>query len=331
MGVRTDRLWLVNVKGAALESREKVLMNRKRLESGNYTLLVLKEGLNAAFKLMIGNTKIIYINISGNQLALNYLIEFMREIFTKQKDENIYFNPEKYYSEISFPNLGAGKVILHNATITASNIILIPSNSLRPYIFFDQLGADNIRYMVITSSPERSLKLFSDFAEVESGLGFYAVVEVNKLHVEGARFLVRFINGSSLELEGNMTLDGRFLVFARRPVFTAERATVEGVVGQSLLYPYMARDLQVHGNATLRFLVGDPSLLYFKVDALRAKVVFEPPLDVYSEWEAVPLLLKHLPLSFAFTVLVLSCGKFWRSPVLRVRNLQPCSAVRVRD
>jgi len=323
MGVRADRLWLVKVKGIVLEARERRFIDKKRLEAGNYTLLALKEGLNTTFEVMLGNTRINYIKFARNESALSYSIKFISEILAKRREKNVYFNSGKYYSEISYSNLASSKVILHNLTIISPSVIIIPSSLLKLYMPFDQLVIRDISYVVIMGSPGIPFRLFSDFAMLESGLGFYTVAEMSKLHVVSARVFIHFSNGSSLQLEGNMTLEGRFLALARRPVFTAEQIVVKKVIGQSLLYPYIARDLQVHGNVTLRFLVGDSSLLYFKVDALRAKVVFEPPLDVYSEWEAVPLLLKHLPLSFAFTVLVLSCGKFWRSRVLRVRDLQP--------
>jgi len=106
-----------------------------------------------------------------------------------------------------------------------------------------------------------------------------------------------------------MTLGGRFLVLARRPIFTAEKSVVKGVVGQSLLYPYVARDLLLRGKTSFKFLVGDSSLLYFVVDATKAKVSFEPPLNIYSEWESVPLVLKHLPLSLMLTVFILYSGQ----------------------
>jgi hypothetical protein len=104
-----------------------------------------------------------------------------------------------------------------------------------------------------------------------------------------------------------MTLEGKLLVLVRRPVFTAEQTAAKGVAGQSLLYPYVARDLLTRGNVTFKFLVGDSSLLYFAVDATRAKVSFEQPLNVYSEWESVPLFWRHLPSSLVLTVLAL-CG-----------------------
>jgi hypothetical protein len=159
----------------------------------------------------------------------------------------------------------------------SSSAILIPLDSLKLYALSDQLVARDIRYVVIIGSPEIPFKLFSDFAVLESGIGFYAIAEMSKLHVAGARVFIYFSNGSTLHLEGNTTLEGKFLVLARRPVFTAERTVAKGVVGQSLLYPYVTLELLVRGNASFKFLVGDSSLLYFVVDATRAKVSFEPP------------------------------------------------------
>jgi hypothetical protein len=309
MGVRTDRLWLVKVKGAAFESREKALMDRKRLESGNYTLLALKKGLNTTFNLILGNSSINYINYSGNQSLLRYSIEFVREILTKQEDKNIYFNLENYHNEISYANIGASKVILNNVSVASPSIILIPSDPPRPCISFDRLGANNNQYIVIMSSPESPLKIFSEFIALKFGLGFYTVAEMNKLHVVGDKFFLYFSNGSSLQLGGNITLEGRFFALARRPVFIAEQAVVKQVIGQSLLYPYVTRDLLIRGRATFRFVTGDSSLQYFIVDITKAKVSFEQPLDIYSEWESAPLFWKHLPLSIALTALVLCSVK----------------------
>jgi len=305
MGVRADRLWLVKVKGAVLEARGRRFIDKKRLEAGNYTLLALKEGLNMTFEVMLGNTRINYIKFARKASVLSYSIEFISEILAKCGERNVYFNSEKYYSEVSYSNLAVSKVILYNLTIISPSVILIPSGSLKLYMPFDQLAARDISYVVVMGSSEMPFKLFSDFAVLESGLGFYAVAEMSKLHVVGARVFIYFSNGSSLHLEGNMTLEGKFLVLARRPVFTAERTMAKGVVGQSLLYPYVTLDLLVHGDASFKFLVGDSSLLYFVADATRAKVSFEPPLNIYSEWESVPLLLKHLPLSLVLTVFIL--------------------------
>jgi len=103
----------------------------------------------------------------------------------------------------------------------------------------------------------------------------------------------------------------------------AEWTAVKGVVGQSLLYPYVARDLLVRGNVTFKFLVGDSSSLYFVVDAVKAKVFFETPFDVYSEWESMPLLLKSLPLSVALTALMLNGGKL--SKFLKMARNNECA------
>jgi hypothetical protein len=305
MGVRADRLWLVKVKGIVLEARERRFIDKKRLEAGNYTLLALKEGLNMTFEVMLGNTSINYIKFTRNESALSYSIKFISEILAKRGEKNVYFNPGKYYSEISYSNLASSKVVLCNLTIISPSVILIPSSLLKLYMPFDKLVVRDISYVVVMGSPGIPFRLFSDFAVLESGLGFYAIAEMSKLHVVSARVFIYFSNGSSLQLEGNMTLEGRFLALARRPVLTADQAAVKGVVGQSLLYPYMARDLFVRGNTTFMFLVGDSSLLYFAVNADRSKVSFISPLDIYSEWESVPLLVKHLPLSIVLTVLTI--------------------------
>ncbi|MCC6004887.1 MAG: hypothetical protein LM590_11160, partial [Thermofilum sp.] len=309
MGVRADRLWLVKVKGIVLEARERSFIDKKRLEAGNYTLLALKEGLNTTFEVMLGNTSIYYIRFARNESALSYSKKFISEIFAKRGEKNVYFNSRKYYSEISYSNLASSKVVLYNLTIISSSVIIIPSSLLKFYMPFGQLVVRDISYVVVMGSPGMPFRMFSDFAVLESGLGFYADAEMSKLHVVGARVFIHFSNGSSLQLEGNMTLEGRFLALARRPVLTADRAAVKGVVGQSLLYPYVARDLLVCGNVTFKFFVGDSSLLYFVIDAAKDKVFFETPLDVYSEWESTPLLLKYLPVSVALTAFMLSGGK----------------------
>jgi hypothetical protein len=89
---------------------------------------------------------------------------------------------------------------LYNLTVISPSVILIPSSSLKLYTPFDKLAVRDISYMVIMGSPEIPFKLFSDFAVLESGLGFYAVAEMSRLHVVGARFLIYFSNGSSLHL-----------------------------------------------------------------------------------------------------------------------------------
>jgi hypothetical protein len=313
IGVKTDRLWSVEVKDMTLEASEVSFLEKKRLETGNYTVLALKKGSNETLETMLGNTRIYYIEFSRDYSAYRYLPNFIREILVTQEEKYADFIPEKYHSEIAYSNLAASKVILYNLTMVSPSIILVPSDSLLQYLSYNQLGAKDINYVVLTGSPNTSLKLFSDFATLKSGIGFYAVVEISNPHIQGEKIFLHFCNGSSMQLEGNLRLMGSFLVLVRRPVFTANQATIKGVVAQSLLYPYVSRDIQVRGSATFNFLVGDSSLMYFVVDAARAKFSFEQPLDFYSEWESVPLLLKHLPLSLALTVLVLGMERLPKS------------------
>jgi hypothetical protein len=303
MGVRADRLWLVNVKSVVLEARERSFVDKKRLEAGNYTLLALKDGLNTTFEIMLGNSRINYLKFARNESTLNYSLKFIREILAKHGEKNARFNSENYYSEISYSNLAASKVTFNNLIMKSSSAILIPKDSLKLYALSDRLDAHDIRYIEIVGSPEIPFKLFSDSAVLEFGIGFYAIAEISNLQVVDARVFIHISNGSSLQLEGNMTLNGRFLVLVRRSTITAKQSVAKGVVGQSLLYPYIARDLLVRGNTTFLFLFGDSSLLYFAVNADRSKVSFIPPLDIYSEWESVPLLVKHLPLCVVLTVL----------------------------
>jgi hypothetical protein len=304
IGLRTDRFWLVNVKNVLLEAKVSSHMDEKKLEAGNYILLVLKKELDMPFKNSFGNTRIFYMNIGEISSDLRQAIEFIREILSKQTNEDFFFNREQYFRKVSYSNLATNRVIFYNVTITSSYFLIIPQGMLKIGNSSD-LEVIDTRYIVVSSLSEKQLNLFSDFAIVKSGLGFYVTAEMKRLHVPRAKAFLYLNNGSILELKGDLKLEGEFAVIARKPLFIAEQAKVNGVVGQSLLYPYVARDLLVRRNTTFLFLVGDSSLLYFAVNADRSKVSFISPLDIYSEWESVPLLVKHLPLSIVLTVLTI--------------------------
>jgi hypothetical protein len=165
------------------------------------------------------------------------------------------------------------------------------------------------KYLIIESSLDDFLKAFYERAYVKGGIGFYAKLEADRMYVPNARVRVYFNDGAIRELEGDLLFVGRFLVLARRPIFTAQHSVIRGVFGQSLLYPYLARDLVVIGNATLIFVRGDSSFLSFFVDARNSKIVFEPQLNIYSEWESVPLVLKYsylgMPIACIFALVML--------------------------
>jgi hypothetical protein len=303
IGVRIDRFWEVNVKNALLKIQEPVYMNKKLLKEGNYTLLVLKRELNMPFESSLGKSRIIYINMQENLSDLSQIGEFIHKVLTDQQDKYLYFNIDQYMRNALIPNLATNNIIFYNVSMTSSNLLIIPQGVLRINNSFN-FEVTNTSYVTVSSLSERQLNAFTDFAKVKSGIGYYVTIEVKRLQVANAKAFL-FNNGSMLELKGNLTLEGEFAVIAKRPLFIAEQAKVNGVVGQSLLYPYIARDLLVRGNTTLMFLVGDSSLLYFAVNADRSKVSFIPPLDIYSERESVPLLVKHLPLSVVLTVLII--------------------------
>jgi hypothetical protein len=304
IGLRTDRFWLVNVKNVLFEVRESSYIDKKKLEAGNYILFILKRELDMPFEISLGNTSIFYINTGQNRSDLRRSIGFIREVLSMQTNEDFYFNREQYFKKVSYANLATNRVIFYNVTTTASHFLIIPQGVLRigNSSNFEDTDA---RYMVVSSLSGKQLNLFSDFAVVKSGIGYYVTAEMKRLHVLDAKAFLYLKNGSVLELKGDLKLEGDFTVISKRPLFMAEQAKVNGVVGQSLLYPYVARDLLVRGNTTFIFLVGDSSLLYFVVNAGRSKVSFIPPLDIYSEWESVPLLVKHLPLSVILTVLTI--------------------------
>ena len=173
----------------------------------------------------------------------------------------------------------------------------------------EPLDISSSRYLII-GNPSGELKALSNRAIVSGGMGFYAKMESNMLLIPNPKMLIFLDNGTVIEPKGDLILEGRFLVFARRPTFVARQALARGVMAQSLLYPYVARDLVLRGNATFRFVVGDDNLLYFIVDPKDSSVSFETPLDIYSERESAPLVLKHLPWSASLSVLLL-CKSSW--------------------
>jgi hypothetical protein len=70
-----------------LEARERRFIDKKHLEAGNYTLLALKEGLNATSKIVLGNTSINYIEFARNESFLNYSIKFISGILAKHGEK----------------------------------------------------------------------------------------------------------------------------------------------------------------------------------------------------------------------------------------------------
>jgi hypothetical protein len=277
IGVRVDRFWAVKVKEVFLAARTRSYLHLERLKAENHTLIVLQHK-NDDSKIKYGKSIIVYA----------------KEI---SEGKNIYINttfvPEEYYSEINNANLGASNIDFYNLSIIASNFLVIPFDSLRIYEPNKIHNVVSAKYLIIESSLDNLLKAFCEHAYVKGGMGFYAKLEADKIYVPNARARVCFNDGAIRELEGDLLFEGRFLVLARRPIFTAQRSVIKGVYWQVLLYPYLIRDLVVIGNTTFRFVCGDSSFSSFFVDALSSKIVFEPQLDIYSEWESVPLMLKY--------------------------------------
>lgn len=209
---------------------------------------------------------------------------------------------ERYYSEINYANLVASNITFYNLSLTASNLLVIPLDSLRVYQHNKIQNLTSVRYLIIESPSEKVLNAFYVQANVKGGIGFYAKLEADRMYVPNGNVSVYFDDGVISELKGDLLFEGKFLVLARRPIFTAQRSVIRGVFGQSLLYPYLARDLIVIGNATFRFVRGDDSFLYFFVDASNSKIMFDPSLNIYSEWESVPLVLKY-----SYWIIVIIC------------------------
>jgi hypothetical protein len=292
IGVRVDRFWAVKVKEVFLAARTRSYLNLERLKAENHTLIVLLRK-NDVSKIKYGKSIII----------------FTKEISGENININTTFVPEKYYSEINYANLGASNIAFYNLSMIAPNLLMIPFDSLRIYEPNEIHNVSSAKYLIIESSLDNFLKAFCEHAYVKGGVGFYAKLEADKMYVLNARVRVYFNDGAIRELEGDLLFEGRFLVLARRPIFTAQRSVIKGVFGQSLLYPYLARDLVVIGNATFSFILGDSSLLSFFVNTRNCKIVFEPQLNIYSEWESAPLVLKYsywsMPIACIFALVTL--------------------------
>ncbi|WP_148682152.1 hypothetical protein [Thermofilum adornatum] len=288
IGVRVDRFWAVKVKEMFITTRIRNYLNLERLKAENRTLIVFqrKPVTNETGEIRYGENLTIY----GEQILDN------------KTHINSTFIPERYYSEINYANLVASNITFYNLSLTASNLLVIPLDSLRVYQHNKIQNLTSVRYLIIESPSEKVLNAFYVQANVKGGIGFYAKLEADRMYVPNGNVSVYFDDGVISELKGDLLFEGKFLVLARRPIFTAQRSVIRGVFGQSLLYPYLARDLIVIGNATFRFVRGDDSFLYFFVDASNSKIMFDPSLNIYSEWESVPLVLKY-----SYWIIVIIC------------------------
>jgi len=289
IGVRADRFWAVKVKEVSLTACTCSYLHLERLKAENHTLIALQHRNN--------DSKIIY----GKSIII-----YAREI---SKGENMNINsifiPGRYYSEINYVNLGASNITFYNLSVIAQNLIVIPLDLLKIYESSKIHNTTFIaaKYLIIESSLNNFVKAFYEHANVRDSIGFYVKLEADKMYVPNVRVRVYFDNGAIRELEGDLFFEGRFLVLARRPIFTAQSSVIKGVIVQSLLYPYLVRDLVSVGNLTLIFARGDSFVLYFFVDAKNSKIVFVPPLNIYSEWESMTLVLKYL---------------FWYTPIVGI-------------
>jgi hypothetical protein len=301
IGVRADRFWALKVKEVFLTARTRSYLHLERLKAENHTLIVLQHRNN--------DSKIIY----GKSIII-----YAKEISKgKNMNMNSIFVPGRYYSEINYVNLGVSNITFYNLSVVAPNLLMIPLDFLRIYEPSKIHNMTSVKYLIIESSLDNFLKAFYERAYVKGGIGFYAKLEADRMYVPNARVRVYFNDGAIKELEGDLLFVGRFLVLARRPIFTAQYSVIKGVFVQSLLYPYLARDLVVNGNATFRFVSGDSSFLYFFVDAKNSKIAYEPQLNIYLEWESVPLVLKYsywgIPIVCIFAMLTLrSSVKKWK-------------------
>jgi hypothetical protein len=303
LGVRIDRFWTVKVKSARLDTVIRSYLDLRRFVKGNYTLVVAgTKSTSSTMHVTMADRSFVYISFKS--LNETSYIDTTGNIRKNLVSLNASFFPEKYHDEIHLMNLAAKRLIFSNLTISSSQIIAVPTDEsskvcIRNFCF----NTSNVEYLMLENS-SGELKIVSNAAVAEAGIGFYASIRVQELHVPEVRVYTYFRNTSIVMLKGNLTLKGDFCLLAKRPVIMSQYATIEGVAGQSMVYPYLAHDLVVYGSTTFRFMAGDSSLLYFIVDLRNSKAFFNPPLEIYSEWESIPLLLKHSPWVVAILVLL---------------------------
>ncbi|MCC6003897.1 MAG: hypothetical protein LM590_06100 [Thermofilum sp.] len=277
IGIRADSFWALKVKEVFLTARTRSYLHLERLKAENHTIIVLQHK-NDDSKIKYGRSIIVYTKeiLGGKYIYINST-----------------FIPEKYYSEINYANLGTSDIAFYNLSVIALNLLVVPFDSLRIYKFNKIYNVASAKYLTVESSLDNFLKAFCEHAYVKGGIGFYVRLEADKMHVPNARVRVYFNNDAIIELEGDLLFEGRFLLLARRPIFMAQRSVINGVYWQALRYPYLVRDLVVIGNVTFSFICGDSSFSSFFVNARSSKIMFEPQLDIYSDWESMPLVLKY--------------------------------------
>jgi len=310
-GIRVDRFWSIKIESAHLDAPVPNLLDLRRFARSNYTVVaIMTEGSsNTISETKLGESKIMYVNlVLSKNASLNEWADYSQIL--KSVFINISFTSEKYYTEISSANLAARRIMFHNLTISATHITVIPNGPLKICVSNLCFNVSSPEYLAL-ENPSSHLEAASGSAVAEAGIGFYMIVRTEELRASG-RVYVHVKNSSVDVLEGDVYLRGNLLLLMRRPIIIANYAAAKGVISQTLVYPYLARDLVIQGNSTFSFVMGDSSVLYFVTGLGTSKAAFEPPPNIYSEWESLPLILKHLPWVSVVSALLLASRKLLR-------------------
>jgi len=265
------------------------------LTKSNYSVLLRSNDVDV-YLACIDNTTVIYLDLKSSLdriLRNDEVLKALREILASHI---ALFSSKSYRDSTALrANIVADSVISKEAEVIARDALLIPRSYNNICIANTCFNGYNIRYAVLAPSSSTELTLRASNISMITGNGFYAIIEVNNLTIPAnTKVQVYLRNGSILvlELEKNATASG-FIIVAKTPMIIAREAIITGVHYQGLKYPYLARDLVLKSNATLRYVIGDELLVLY---AYADEVEFIKPLQIYDEAVTMLLIPKYMTL-----------------------------------
>jgi len=337
LGIRVDRFKNVDVKKFVIDTKLRIISLEKLLglisrdnttiiilntlgygefyevlTKSDYSILFRSDDVNV-YLVHVDNTTVVYLDLRSsldrilrNDVVLRALHEILTSYIT-------LFSSKSYRDSVALrANIVADAVVSREMEVVAKDALLIPRKDERICITDTCFNEYSIRYAVLMPSSSTELRLRANNASMSMGNGFYSIIEADNLTILANTIIQLYLRNGSiliLELEKNTTASG-FTIMSKTPMIIAKEVIIAGVRYQGLRYPYLARDLTLKGNSTLRYVVGDELLvLYVRADELE----FAESLQIYNEAVTMLLVLKYVPIYVIMFLLLIYSSLVFKS------------------
>jgi len=275
----------------------------KILQKEGYTTLLRTSEVNVYLKHVNAST-IIYLDL---KTSLNDILnneDVIAKISRILQHYSEAFDAKSYkHSIMLHTNVVANNVICRSADIVARSFILMPAEDKGLCIDNVCFNKSAIEFLALKPNENGLIKLKAINVSILGGNGFYSTIRASRVVVPANTVVQLYLANfsvSTLKIEQDFTIHDAIII-AKTPTIITDEAVIRGVLYQGLKYPYLAKDLVLRGNTTVKYVVGD-NLLALQTAA--SSIEFIENLKIYNEFDSLPLLFRYSVIYIVALILV---------------------------